>query len=132
VAVRRAGERVGVLARHDLPRRLVALLEGEALAVRPVAQQRRELAAHVRAEDIRAQLQPVVHADRYVPVDLHALNFGGGEKFPLTRISSLQSESNLGSLQRGPTTCTPIGSPVRDFVIGSTTTGLPVRLNAQV
>ena len=41
VPVRGAGERVGILARHDLPRRLVAVLEGEPLAVGAVAEDRR-------------------------------------------------------------------------------------------
>src|SRR6185295_20134225 len=67
VAVRRAGENVGVLARHDLPGGLVAFLEREALAIGAVAQQRRVLAAVVGSENIRPQHQPIVHGDGHIP-----------------------------------------------------------------
>ena len=75
VPVGRAGERVGVLARHDFPRGLVALLEGEPLAVRPVTQDRRMAAAVVRTEHVGPQHQAVIHLDRSVPLDFHVSMF---------------------------------------------------------
>ena len=73
VLVGRAGERVRILARHDVPGRLVAFLEGEALAVRPVGHQHRVAALGDRPEDVGAQHQPVVHGDGHIPVDAHAV-----------------------------------------------------------
>src|SRR5438552_14911097 len=71
VAVRGAGERVGILARHDLPRGLVALLEREPLAVGAVAQDRRVFSL-LWTKHVGAQHQAIVHADGHVPVDLHS------------------------------------------------------------
>src|SRR5712664_4382368 len=132
VPVRGAGERVRIVARHDLPGGLVALLEGEPLAVRAVAEDRGVAAFGLRAEYVRAQLEAVVHPDRNVPVDLHALNCEGGTKFPVMRTRFSQSKSKAGSLHRLPTTWTPIGRPAADFVKGRTAAGLPVRLKGQV
>src|SRR5204863_1445066 len=106
-------------------------LEREALAVRTVAQDRGVLAI-VRAVDIRAQHQPIVHAHGYVPVDFHCLYFGGGVKGPVMSATFCATARSSGSPQRLPTSWTPIGSPSFDFVSGSTTLGLPVRLNGHV
>src|SRR6185295_11878799 len=104
VAVGRAGEDVGVLARHDVPGGLVALLEGEALAVGTVAQQRRVLPFAVGPEHVGPQHQPIVHADGHVPVDLHFTNFGGGVNGPVICAIFFASSRSAGSLHSLPTT----------------------------
>src|SRR2546430_4533087 len=63
----------------------------------------------------------------YVPKD------GGGWNGPLRCAIFAAMERRAGSLQRRPTSCTPIGRPsLVERVSGSTTTGLPVRLKGQV
>ncbi len=59
------------------PRALVGLLHGEALGVRPIAQDHRIFAVRDRPEHIGAQHDAVVHRDRRIPVDRHAVaDFG--------------------------------------------------------
>src|SRR5262245_24778624 len=60
-----------MLGHHALPGARVAVLEGEALGVRPVGKDDRVAAGPGRAEHVGAQHDPVVHRDRDVPVDLH-------------------------------------------------------------
>jgi hypothetical protein len=71
VLVARARYGVGVLPCHDLPGGLVALLKGNALAVRAVAQDDRIAPLGDRTEHIGAQHQPVIHRNRRIPVDPH-------------------------------------------------------------
>ena len=66
-----------------------------------------------------------------VPVD-YAANPGGGVNGPVTSARFAAAASSAGSPQRRPTTCTPIGSPSCERASGSTTTGLPDRLNGEV
>ena len=73
VAVARAGGDVGMLLGHALPGARIAVLEGEALGVGPVGQDHRIAAVLHRAEDVGAQHQAVVHGDRHIPVDAHAV-----------------------------------------------------------
>src|SRR5260370_40043127 len=68
-----AGGRGGMLLGHALPRGGIALLEGEALGIGPVAQDHRVASLGRRAEQIGAQYQPVIHGDRHVPIDAHAV-----------------------------------------------------------
>jgi hypothetical protein len=64
---------VGMLFRHALPRARIAVLEGEALGVGAVAQDHRIAAVLDGTENIGAQHQAVVHRDRHVPIDAHAV-----------------------------------------------------------
>src|SRR6266403_771498 len=73
VFVRRARGDLGMLADHALPGARVAVLEGEPLRIGPVAKEDRVPTFHARAEQVGAQHQPVVHDDRDVPVDAHAV-----------------------------------------------------------
>ncbi len=77
ILVGRAGGDVGVLVDHALPRARVAVLEGEVLGVGPVGENDGELAVFHRTKDIGAQHEAVVHLDRHVPIDVHAVaDFG--------------------------------------------------------
>src|SRR5258706_11576256 len=121
MSVRGACQRVGVLARHEHQGGLVAFLESEPLSIRAVAQDRRILSAGVAAvfiwpKDVGAQHQSVVHAHGHVPVDLHALNLGGGVKGGVTEAICFASWNSAGSLQRFPTICSPIGRPTCEWV----------------
>src|SRR5467141_1261948 len=62
-----------MLADHALPGARVAVLEGEALGIGPVAEEDRVPTFDARAKQVGAQHQPVVHDDRDVPVDAHAV-----------------------------------------------------------
>lgn len=73
VEVGGASERVGVVACENLPRRLVAVLEGEALAVGPIGEDGRARSVVEWAEDVGAQHDTVVHDERHVPLDAHAV-----------------------------------------------------------
>ena len=73
VEVAGAGGDVGMFFRHAIPGARIAVLEGEVLGVGAVGQDDRELPVFRRAENIGAQHQPVVHADRNVPIDPHAV-----------------------------------------------------------
>ena len=73
VLVGRAAHRIGKFASHDVPRGLVAVLEREPLAVRPVAHNGRVTARRHGPVDVGAQHDAVVHRDRHVPVDAHAV-----------------------------------------------------------
>ena len=59
------------------PLALVALLHRQALGIRPVAHDHRILAVRDRAEHVGAQGHAVVHLDRRIPIDFHAVaDFG--------------------------------------------------------
>jgi len=58
---------------HALPGARIAVLEGETLGVRAVAQDHRIAAGGERVKHIGAQHKPVIHRDRHVPVDAHAV-----------------------------------------------------------
>src|SRR6185295_5983753 len=63
------------------------VLEGEALAVGPVAQEGGKSAFAVRAEDVGAQHEAVVHPDRDVPFDLHEVILVGAARSASGRIA---------------------------------------------
>ena len=73
IFVARAGHHIRLLLLHALPGGLVAVLEVQPLAVRAVAEDHRIAALLERAEDVAAQDEPVVHLDRHVPFDAHAV-----------------------------------------------------------
>src|SRR5262249_35593110 len=73
VLIARTGHHVGLLLFHALPGSLVAVLEVQPLAIRAVAQENRVTSLLHRPEDVATKHQPVVHGDRHVPVDLHAV-----------------------------------------------------------
>ncbi|MNC85662.1 hypothetical protein D3C83_12730 [compost metagenome] len=73
VLVGAAGHRIRVVARHDFPRGLVAFLECEALAIGAIARERRIAPFGDRPEHVRPQHQTIIHGDRHVPVDAHAV-----------------------------------------------------------
>ena len=73
VQIARSGGDVGMLFRHALPGAGVAVLEGEALGVGAVAQDHRIAALGDGAKHIGAQHEAVIHRDRHVPVDAHAV-----------------------------------------------------------
>ena len=58
---------------HALPRTRVAVLESEALRIRAVSDEHRMASRVHGAEHVGAQHHAVVHRDRYVPVDAHAV-----------------------------------------------------------
>src|SRR6476660_1039992 len=62
-----------MLFRHALPRAWVAVLEREVLGVWAVTQNNGVPAVFHRAKDIGAQHEPVVHRDRYVPINPHTV-----------------------------------------------------------
>ena len=68
-----AGGDVRMLFRHALPGARIAVLEGKPLGVRAVGQDHRVAAFGDRPEHVGAQDEPVVHGDRHVPVDAHAV-----------------------------------------------------------
>src|SRR5260221_5143662 len=69
----RAHRDVRMLVGHALPRARIALLEGQSLGIGTVAQDHR-IFAHLRgSKDIRPQHQSVIHCDRDIPVDVHAV-----------------------------------------------------------
>src|SRR5262245_56599009 len=73
IKVARSGGDVRMFFRHALPRACIAVPKGEILRVRPVAQDYRKLSIFHRAKDIGAQDQPIIHYDRHVPIDPHAV-----------------------------------------------------------
>src|SRR3954447_13637420 len=73
VLVARPGLDVGMRRAHDPPLVGVALLEMQALRVRAVAEDHRMRLGVVRTEDVRAEHEAVVHHDRHVPFDDHAV-----------------------------------------------------------
>ena len=73
VEIAGAGGDVGMLFRHALPGARIAVLESKSLGVRPVAQDHRIAAGGDRAEHVGAQHQAVIHRDRHVPIDAHAV-----------------------------------------------------------
>ena len=73
VEIAGSGGDVGMLLRHALPCARIAVLEGEALGVWPVAEDDGILSVFHRAKDVGAQHQPVVHCDRNIPIDPHAV-----------------------------------------------------------
>src|ERR1700736_3152275 len=62
-----------MLLHHALPCARIAVLEREALGVGAVGEQYRILAVFDGAEYVGAHLQAVIHRDRHVPIDAHAV-----------------------------------------------------------
>ena len=71
VLVGRVGHHLGIGLDHQAPLVGVEVLEDEALAVRPVGQDGRDLAGPERAVHVGPQHDPVVHGDGHVPLDAH-------------------------------------------------------------
>src|SRR5262245_19192493 len=62
---------------HALPRTWVAVLKRKILRVGTIGKNDRKLSVLHGAKDIGAEHQPVVHCDRHVPVNPHAVtDFG--------------------------------------------------------
>ena len=85
--------------RHDVPGARIAVLEGEVLGVGAVGDQNRIAAFFHRTKDIGAQHKAVVHFDRDVPIDPHAVaDFRAfiqrGHRFLPTTFLSLGEEAN--------------------------------------
>ena len=59
--------------RHALPGAGVAVLKRETLGVRTVAQDRRIVAFGDRAEHVGPEHEPIIHRDRHIPIDAHAV-----------------------------------------------------------
>jgi hypothetical protein len=59
--------------RHALPGARIAVLEGKPLGVRTIAQDNRAPPFGNRTKNIGAQHQAIIHRDRHVPVDPHAV-----------------------------------------------------------
>src|ERR1700674_4288326 len=62
-----------MLRHHPFPRARIAVLKGEALGIGAVAEDHWIAAVLDRAKDVGPQHQPVIHLDRNVPVDAHAV-----------------------------------------------------------
>src|SRR5512139_2087717 len=62
-----------MLFRHALPCAWITVLECEIFGVRTVAENDRKFSVFHRAKNIGAQHETVVHRDRHVPVDPHAV-----------------------------------------------------------
>ena len=73
VLVGGAPHHIGVLLGHAIPGGLVAVFEMQPLAVGTMAEQHRVTALSDRPEHVAAQHEPVVHRDRHVPIDPHAV-----------------------------------------------------------
>src|SRR6478752_5649608 len=73
VEIAGAGGDIGMFFRHALPRTRIAVLEGEALGVGAVAQDHGIAALLHRPKHVGAQDEAIVHLDRDVPVDAHAV-----------------------------------------------------------
>ena len=73
VQVARSGRDLGKRGDHPLPGSLVAVLERQPFAERPVGEDDRVGAIAVRAEHVGAQHDAVVHRDRRIPVDPHSV-----------------------------------------------------------
>ena len=64
---------LGCFEHHPVPGGLVAVLEMQPFAVGSVAEEHRISSLLDRPEDIGAQHQPIIHLDRHVPIDAHAV-----------------------------------------------------------
>src|SRR5579885_3902146 len=89
---------------HALPRARVAVLEGKIFGVGTVSENDRISALFHRPEYVRAQHQTVVHRDRDVPVDPHAVaDFRAleqhGHDSPPTDVFCARLQRSGGSLQ---------------------------------
>ena len=73
IEIARTGGDVGMLVRHALPGARIAVLEGETLGIGPVAQDHRIVAVGDRTEHVGAQHEAVIHRDRHIPIDAHAV-----------------------------------------------------------
>src|SRR5499433_3492474 len=111
VEVARAGGDVGMLLRHALPRARIAILEREALGIGAVAQDHRIAAVLHRAKDVGAQHQAVVHVDRDVPIDAHAVAHLAavfvGLAFPCSRGRLLDRSHSRPPVLSSPSAVTP-------------------------
>jgi hypothetical protein len=73
IEVRGSRRDVGMLFHHALPRARVTILEREAFGVRPVGENDGMPVLLDRPEHVGAQHEAVVHGDRHIPVDAHAV-----------------------------------------------------------
>ena len=73
VEIARTRSDVGVLFRHALPRARIAVLECEVLGVGTVAEDDRKFSLVHRAKHVGAQHRSIVHGDRHVKIDPHAV-----------------------------------------------------------
>ena len=73
ISVGRSVRNVRMLRHHALPRARVAFLKCQTLRVRAVTQDDGIASRVGRAEYIRAQRQPVIHRNRGIPFDAHAV-----------------------------------------------------------
>ena len=73
ILIGRTGRDVGMFVRHAVPGARIAVLEGEVLGVGAVGDQDRIAAFFHRAKNIGAEHDAVVHFDRHVPIDPHAV-----------------------------------------------------------
>ena len=67
-----------MLLAHQAPLEAVEVFEMQPLAVGPVSHDDGVLAIGHGAVDVAAQDQAVIHGDRHVPVDLHAITHFAG------------------------------------------------------
>src|SRR5215468_11756998 len=111
VEVARAGGDVGMPFSHALPRARIAVLEREALGIGTVAQDHRIAAVLHRAKDVGAQHQTVVHLDRDVPVDAHAVAHLAamleGLALPCSRARLLDRSHSRPPVLSSPSAVTP-------------------------
>src|SRR4029450_3164376 len=77
---------------HELPLVRIAILEGKPFRVRTVAQDDRVLSIRNRPENIGAQKDSIVHLDRYIPIDAHAVAYSRSMLHPSNSCASI----NLG------------------------------------
>ena len=73
VEIAGAGGDIRMLFRHALPGARIAVLEGKPLGIGAVAQDHRIAAFGDGPEHVGAKNKAVVHGDRHVPVDAHAV-----------------------------------------------------------
>src|SRR5262245_43208516 len=96
---------------HALPRARIAVLEREALGVGAVAQDHRIAPVLHRPKDVGAQHQSVVHPDRDVPIDAHAVAHLAallvGLAFPCSSARLLDRSHSRPPVPSSPSTVTP-------------------------
>src|SRR5665647_1003224 len=74
VLVGRTGRYVRLVGAHAPPLVRVKIIEVQPFAVWSVSHDDRKLAVGDRPVDIAPQYQPIVHRDRHVPIDSHAIS----------------------------------------------------------
>src|SRR5262245_52592398 len=127
VEVARAGGDVGMPFGHALPCARIAVLEREALGIGTVAQDHRVTAVLHRAKDVGAQHQAVVHPDRDVPIDAHAVAHLAamlvGLALPRSRRRLLDRSHSRPPVLSSPSAVTPAMTMERFFVQAYTMVG---------